>query len=311
MAAVALSALFNQLHRGTLLTFVLPGGCNLNCGFCFIERRGERNRTVRFQPKQYQSFIKDMAQHYPLSGVAVVGDEPLIENAWPLTHAILSTTRDLKLPSAVITNGTYLSSRAIGLSNLDVDVLLISLDAVGTLHDQLRGSPGCFHAIRAGLRSLAKQPQLMRNTYIASVAFPGRTDVLREFPPFLEQHGIQKWLLSPFLSFSEGDARVHPNVPPQLKQCLPELHSIARLKNVQLFVDDVLGTLSNDIFDESTSEIRLVRGAGKPLSLLRMAPDGRVTNLESVWKPLSPDLPRWDGLEAPHHFLHRCGLLRT
>jgi Radical SAM superfamily len=310
MAAIALSALFQHLDQGPLLTFVLPGGCNLGCGFCFIANRGERLQEAVLQPDQYREFVADICRHHRLGGVAVVGDEPLIDAAWPSTRAILSAARSASVPSAIITNGTLLAGRVAELADMALSALLISLDAAGSAHDRLRKRSGAYQAILDGLTSLSDYPALRSNTAVATIAFPGRMDLLGTLPALLSQKAIRRWLVSPLLGFAEREpARLHPRLARQLRDYLPALYAQACSHGVELRVDDVLGSLPDEVFSGPASVTRLMRHGKQALSLLRMAPDGRVAHLANVLDPLTPELPRWNGIEMAHRFLERTGLM--
>src|SRR5262249_25515365 len=79
-------------ETGIGLTFILEGGCNLGCKFCFIDRARERKPKQTagfFTPESIRRFIQEAIEEENIAAIGIHGDEPLMEHAVPLTKAVL------------------------------------------------------------------------------------------------------------------------------------------------------------------------------------------------------------------------------
>ncbi len=183
---------------GLALTFVVPASsCNLRCSFCAITQRQEAVES-RLTIADYVYFLRDIAHREPLSISSVQGYEPLLEEAWPYTSAILKTAREIGIVSSVVTNGTLLTERANALADLDPTGVAVSIDsAVAAQHDRARGVAGAFARTIEGVRTLAKIDGFDHRITVNSVLFPHRRDRLEGMPRLLERLGISHWSISP------------------------------------------------------------------------------------------------------------------
>jgi sulfatase maturation enzyme AslB (radical SAM superfamily) len=116
--------------------------CNLACGFCAHDRRLPRKR-MDANPAQVLRFAELLAQWQQQTGRPVLlswlGGEPLL---WPplltLDRQIRGMDSNLRLSQT--SNGTRLHDPAVRAHLLEhYAELTLSVDAAGTLHDQLRG----------------------------------------------------------------------------------------------------------------------------------------------------------------------------
>ena len=133
--------------------------CNLTCSFCAYDRRLPFLRST-LAGGQIEHLIELMADWHarqtadaraPL--LSWLGGEPLLWRDW-VRYSALARARGLAVSAT--TNATTLvqaQTREQALQHLDE--LTVSVDAVGALHDQLRGWPGGYARTLAGLRALA------------------------------------------------------------------------------------------------------------------------------------------------------------
>src|SRR5262245_48574777 len=115
--------------------------CNLSCKFCAYDRELSRPRRDA-SPECIRDFGAVLAEHQRVTGDSVLvswlGGEPLL---WqPLTELTRMFCSDYGLRVSTTTNGTRLSSAEMRAHLLEYySELTISVDAIGRLHDELRG----------------------------------------------------------------------------------------------------------------------------------------------------------------------------
>jgi MoaA/NifB/PqqE/SkfB family radical SAM enzyme len=133
--------------------------CNLSCPFCGYDRRLVRSRRVA-DVEDVVRFGAVLSEYQRISGdpvlVSWMGGEPLL---WPPLRALTEHfTRGLALRVSTTTNGTPLGSAATRDHIVDhYSELTVSVDGIGTVHDELRGWPGAFGHVRRGVRALSAE----------------------------------------------------------------------------------------------------------------------------------------------------------
>lgn len=96
-----------------------------------------------------EKFVREASFHKP--SIAVISTEPL------LYRDLFSLARMVKsfgMPFHITSNGFLLSKFYNEIIDAGVDSLTISVDALGALHDKIRGVPGTFSRIIEGLNLL-------------------------------------------------------------------------------------------------------------------------------------------------------------
>lgn len=310
MAILGFSALETESFSdgtGALLTFILPGGCNLSCPFCAISSRQERQDHQTLEIDQYTSFVRDAARCGIAKGVVIVGDEPLLPQSWPLAHEIVKAGEQAGIPRALVTNGTWLSLRATALAShayKGLTSVTVSIDAIGAAHDKARRAIGAFEQISQGLRAAARFERLREKLIVASVIRPKRIDELRSLPSFLYAHGIRRWWLSPQLKFCvNGDICIHPRLLRDLPSEIPPLLSLCADLGIDARVDDELGLLTKLDWSLRGSS-KVMRSPEVPI--IRMKPDGSCSVFSFSYGKAVEHYSHWDGIEEPALFLKRA-----
>lgn len=131
--------------------------CNLQCPFCAYDRRLERPRNSA-DPAEIRRFAAVLAQWRDFTGRPVLlswlGGEPLL---WePLTALTRHCRRELGLAISTTTNGSSLHRPEVREHLLDAYAeLTVSVDGPADFHDSLRGRPGLFAGMKAGVSALA------------------------------------------------------------------------------------------------------------------------------------------------------------
>ena len=135
--------------------------CNLSCPFCGFDRRVDRVRrdadvetVARFGAvlSEYQRATGDRVL------VSWMGGEPLL---WrPLSELTEHFTRRLGVRVSTTTNGTPLGSAVVRDHIIEhYSELTVSVDGIGTVHDDLRGWRGGFAHLRRVIPMLVAERQ--------------------------------------------------------------------------------------------------------------------------------------------------------
>jgi len=119
--------------------------CNLECEMCpFWRREDETLLTLDDEVRLMDSLV-----HAGVSFLGFEGGEPLLRHDLP---EILAESHR-RFHTSVVTNGWLLRNRADDLVP-HLDLLFVSLDGIGDLHDRLRGIPGSFAKAVEGIRAV-------------------------------------------------------------------------------------------------------------------------------------------------------------
>ncbi len=130
--------------RPFILSHLITSRCNADCPMCLWKDEGEREELCTEEVKG----LYRQAGELGFLSVVVWGGEPLLREDLP---EVLRTARSSGLATTVITNGYYLPERSEELGP-HLDVLTVSLDAVGKEHDTFRRLPGTFRRAVEGIR---------------------------------------------------------------------------------------------------------------------------------------------------------------
>jgi MoaA/NifB/PqqE/SkfB family radical SAM enzyme len=142
-----------------IIVWRVTQSCNLTCPFCGFDRRLRRVRrdadmdaVVRFGAvlSEYQRATGDRVL------VSWMGGEPLL---WPpLLELTEHFTRQLGVRVSATTNGTPLGSAVVRDHIVEhYSELTVSIDGLGTVHDDLRGWRGGFAHLRRVIPMLAAE----------------------------------------------------------------------------------------------------------------------------------------------------------
>jgi len=118
--------------------------CNLECEMCpFWRREDEALLTVDDEVRMMKSLVRG-----GVSFLGFEGGEPLLRPDLP---EILAESHQ-RFHTSVVTNGWLLRNRIRDIAP-HLDLVFVSLDGIGDLHDRLRGIPGSFDRAVEGIRS--------------------------------------------------------------------------------------------------------------------------------------------------------------
>lgn len=285
MAAAAITAFLNSEHvppEGVIFTAVLPGGCQLSCPFCFVRQRSEGDTGSGLTPEHLTAAIRAFGEGGDLAGVAVVGDEPLQSHVWKYTRAMLDSAVTYDVHSACITNGLGLQSFSSQLNAYRKLKLLLSLDAVGTEHDKIRGQKGVFSSVCDGIPKIAKRGDYGARLSIATVMFPKKRERVFDVIEFAGSQRVDEVLLSPLLKTSSDQAlNVFPYDIQFIANALPKLFQVAERAKVRLRISDEFGVLAQWEDRLRASGVDVCAPKHRP-NLVRIDANGRIETLETL-----------------------------
>lgn len=294
-----------------VLTFVVPTsvGCGLNCRHCFIDQRKElENNTKKLTAEQYVDFIYGIREQNHISCISIQGKEPFAEDSVPYTLKILKAAQGLNIPSAIVTNGLYLSKHIKDLSNFDLKEIFVSLDSPRSrFHDQVRGKTGAFQNTMQGLQLALASPRLSKIVSIASLYLPNKIDFLIDFPRFLHELGISRWFVTPALTLrSDTDIGRPMHKPQSLVNDLLTLNEISNEFDIDMVIEDeyyALREIRNMYESFNNLKFRILT---RPGGIMRLLPSGHCDIGLNLIKIHSKTAPRWDPQkEHPAIFYNR------
>jgi MoaA/NifB/PqqE/SkfB family radical SAM enzyme len=156
--------------------------CNLSCKFCAYDRELSRPRRDA-NPESIRDFGAILSEYQQITGdpvlVSWLGGEPLL---WPpLTELTRTFCSGYQLRVSTTTNGTRLSSPNVRAHVLEYhSELTISVDGIGSIHDELRGWRGGFAQLERDVTKLANEkringrgPILRANVLLMRETLPG------------------------------------------------------------------------------------------------------------------------------------------
>lgn len=292
MAAMfAWPSLLKTHTSGLALTFILPAtNCDLNCSFCAIKQREEAYDT-RLSVDDYVYFLREVVNHRGTAIMAIQGYEPLLEDSWPYTRALLKEGRDLGIPTSIITNGSRLEAMCQELCELDPTGVTISLDSCGAKsHDKLRGKQGAFEATVAGIKSLTGVGGFAERVTVSSVLMPRKRHLLEGMPVLLNSLGVSHWVVAPLFRMNGDDIGGPVGSPKDIISDLSALSNIAAVHDVSLVLDDELRAIPQDEFAYTDL---LVRRFERPDGLVRLVPSGACSVGTEILRPVNSQTPVW------------------
>lgn len=287
---------------GTALTFVVPAQqCNLSCGFCAIGQRREMRHSA-LRPEDYVHFIEDIVAAEPTAIISIQGHEPLLDESWAYTKAILDTARRLGVPRSLVSNGILLEARATDLRACDPSGLTVSIDSASPeTHDKLRGKAGALEQTLRGIDAVAGHTGFIDRVTVSSVLLPRRPQYLHDMPGLLAELGVRHWAISPLLKIGTGEVGGPAAPTAEIIDAVLDLHERAEKYGVELVLDDELARLQ---LRQEDYRSFLVRRFERPGGLVRLSPSGACAIGSEILTAVDTNSPIWKPAQvAPSRFL--------
>ena len=260
VARVATFPWLGMAPSAPLMVYVeLTRRCNLQCRHCDIWKTGEKVEDIRnreLSSKALLELFSGLAQR-GLVAVDLFGGEPLMRPDLP---EIISGLKKIGLHVTVTSNGLLLNAkRSQALVEAGLDQLFISIDAPeAKLHDDLRGVPGTFERVLAGVREFQRHnPGTVKVGINSLVCRPTYPHISR-MPAFAESLGASQVRLLPyhqcypFNSWQQDDDLLPRREDlDEMKGCLDSFQVEARLRhlstNGQSYIEGIPAWFSGEL----------------------------------------------------------------
>lgn len=285
-------------RSGTILSFIVPYGCNMRCPFCFIEQRNENTAEAFLSPDDYELFILSVAKGRHIQALCIQGHEPLLPDAIAYTKRILAVGQEIHIPTSLVTNGTYLKEYAFLISGFEPVNVTVSLDSfIPSVHDKIRRLEGSFDTIIHGLNVAAQLPAMKKRLSISSTLIPKRRHYLQGIPKLLSQLGIERWNINALVKVNSGCIGGPIGCTEETLEDLRLLSIEAARHGIELAVDDEFDRMERVGIDvnklQNCSQVRIEK-LSDPAGLFRLTPDGQCSVGEDILKTVSHSSKRWN-----------------
>lgn len=135
--------------NGPVVVWNCTNTCNLNCKHCYADSKNKRFEE-ELGTGESKLFIDDLAE-LKVPVLLISGGEPLIRQD---IFELIQYAKKQNIRVTVSTNGTLIDMEtARYLRRNGVGYVGISLDGIGTRHDEFRGVRGSFDKALAGIRN--------------------------------------------------------------------------------------------------------------------------------------------------------------
>lgn len=127
------------------LTLFLTNRCNLRCRMCGQTHHAGQELSLN----NLKSIVDDLASFRP--NITLFGGEPMLHEG---CVELIKYIKERGMHCLMITNGLLVEDRAKDIVESGLDELNVSLDGDAEVHDAIRGMPGAFDKIMAGLKKV-------------------------------------------------------------------------------------------------------------------------------------------------------------
>ncbi|MDD5019261.1 MAG: radical SAM protein [Candidatus Omnitrophica bacterium] len=221
--------------RPELIIFDATHRCNLSCNICDIRHNASRQELTT---RDVKALILQ-AKQWGVAGFALSGGEPFLR---PDIWEICDHAKKIRYPIGILSNGILLDevflARLAPYLTAGFVSLSISLDAVSPqIHDDIRGTPGCFARTVRGLTLLSglKKRAAAVNVNTISIILNENLEELASLAAFCKSFGVNSIQFQPLLAnnlvMKERSSSVKYWVPAQRWPVLDEaIDALVRFK---------------------------------------------------------------------------------
>lgn len=208
-------AAYYRLRPRIMLAF-LTYRCTSSCRSCAMWKRSVEKEELTLREWERIVF---MAAQCGIRHIEMFGGDALLRKdvLFPLTR----WAKAQGIPSVdLVTNAFLLDEAAAGqVARAGFDTVYVSLDGCGDVHERIRGVPGAFDRVRAGLENLItargkdRSPKIIANCTVSSL----NLRALEEIIPFAARMGVDEVFFEYIGEFPESSiaASLVEGVAPQ------------------------------------------------------------------------------------------------
>lgn len=198
----------------SFVSLTVTNACNLRCKMCAqwsetgYMHDASRRRNQGMKLEDWKRVIDELTEHGTPS-LLIRGGEPFLH---PEIRELLYYIAERGLHMSIDTNGTQLAEFAEDLVNIQRIHVTISVDGPASIHDRVRGAPGCFERIRGAILALKRAEDHQQRRIGKSITFtisPWSYEGLGEMPAVARSLGIDSLCLVPFFYAPEAVGRAY------------------------------------------------------------------------------------------------------
>lgn len=180
-------------HKITYLFWECTLNCNFYCQHCG-SNAGKKVFKDELNTSEIKFAFKDIAQAFNAKQImlAITGGEPLLRKD---LFEVMAYTSQLGFSWGMVTNG-YLINREVikKMKQSGMKTIVISIDGIGSQHDDFRGVEGAYEKAINGIKLLAKE-NFLTNLQITTTIHKGNINLLEEMYKEFTSLKINSWRL--------------------------------------------------------------------------------------------------------------------
>ncbi|POZ88114.1 MULTISPECIES: radical SAM/SPASM domain-containing protein [Petrotoga] len=168
-----------MLHQ----SFLIMGGCNLSCSYCYYRVGNLHYSPTSLKPSDVEQWLKKCMHLMKIESITFTGGEPLLRRDFfefvkiPIRYGI---------DTRVLTNGTLLTDKHVNFFRDNNVEVCVSIDSISSnYHEQHRGG---FERTMEGILKL--RDHKVRRRYLTSTISKGNFNQIEELINFARQNNF-------------------------------------------------------------------------------------------------------------------------
>lgn len=269
---------FVQLH--------LTERCNLRCKHCYQDEKRPDEMSlseITSLLEEVSDMLKDWTKSYEIaftSSFNVTGGEPFLRQD---IFKVLEELKNTGFDTYILSNGTLITRDiAIGLSELGVKGVQISIEGPEVIHDGIRGA-GSFSASLKGIRNLLDAgTEVTLNTTLSDINAPFFMDVI----DLASSLGVQRLGFSRLVPAGSGQKLLSRMLKREALEDLYNKIFSSNTRGLRIVTGDPVASQLREPSDEDADSPWPTGGCAAGVSGLTVLPDGTVTPCRRLPVPI-------------------------
>jgi putative heme d1 biosynthesis radical SAM protein NirJ1 len=202
--------------NGPVVVWNCTNTCNLKCKHCYADSKNKKF-DGELNTEEAKAFIEDLGDlRVPV--LLISGGEPLIRED---IFELIQYAKNYKIRSTVSTNGTLIDKEmASNLKQNGVSYVGISLDGIGTRHDEFRGVKGSFDKAITGIRNCLDIGQKVGLRFTIS---SNNYDQLEDIFNLIKEEGIPRVCFYHLAYSGRGNSMIEEDITSEEKRLAMDL----------------------------------------------------------------------------------------
>ncbi len=213
--------LFRIPQNGGRVIWEVTNKCNYKCPYCIFSSTN-KSKAEELTTEQALNLLNEMSK-LGYTHLKITGGEPFLRKD---IMKILEQAKSLNLKTDISTNASLITDKvARNLSNLDLDMVHVSLDGhTKTIHETARGK-NTFEPTIIGIKNLTAQSNIY--VRIGCLIFKDNENYLKEIAEFCEELGANEIIFSLMEAVGRGNSAKH------LISEKPASYFISKIKDIK------------------------------------------------------------------------------